>query len=149
MLIAKEKMAHMHGVAEYMYEHAEENGLIPDEMYILGLLHDIGYLYGSEGHEENGAALLHRMGFENHWHVLWHGTSPKDYLQYTSRENLPAELILLMEANMKIGLSGEEIGYENRLKEMANIYGLASEQYMLCEDTIQWLTEYKKGREQG
>ena len=34
----------MHGVAEYMYAHAEDRGLNKDSMYLLGLLHDIGYV---------------------------------------------------------------------------------------------------------
>ena len=32
----------MHGVTEFMNEHAKDFGLDSDEMYILRLLHDIG-----------------------------------------------------------------------------------------------------------
>lgn len=31
----------MQGVAEYMYRNASKYGLNPEEMYILGLVHDI------------------------------------------------------------------------------------------------------------
>ncbi len=31
MQILNERIAHMHGVAEWMYEHAEEHGLTPQE----------------------------------------------------------------------------------------------------------------------
>ena len=59
MQISQERIAHMHGVAEWMYTHAEEYGCEnKDEMYLLGLIHDIGYLYGSkEDHEQKGAEL--------------------------------------------------------------------------------------------
>lgn len=60
MQISNERIAHMHGVAEWMYEHAVEYGCEnKDEMYFLGLIHDIGYLYGSkEEHEQKSAELL-------------------------------------------------------------------------------------------
>lgn len=35
--ISGDRIAHMHGVAEYMRVHAEERGLPKNEMYLLGL----------------------------------------------------------------------------------------------------------------
>ena len=52
--ISENRMAHMHGVAEFMYEHAPLFRLNPDVMYILGLLHDIGYVHGKHLHEVHG-----------------------------------------------------------------------------------------------
>lgn len=58
------KMAHNIGVAEYMRENAEKYGLPADEMYVMGLLHDIGYIKQHKGHEEYGAELLETMGLK-------------------------------------------------------------------------------------
>lgn len=35
--ISGDRIAHMHGVAEYMRVHAEEHGLPKSQMYLLGL----------------------------------------------------------------------------------------------------------------
>jgi len=141
MVLSSERIAHMHGVAEYMYANAEKYGLDKEEMYVLGLLHDIGHLRGNYNHEENGQALLHKMGFVYNWEILWHTISPQNYKLYTPKEDLPPSLILLLEANMKISLSGEEIDYDKKILEIANTYGLASEVYNMVEETIQWLEE--------
>lgn len=60
--INRYKMAHCVGVAEYMRDNADKYSLNKDEMYVLGLLHDIGYLNGRKNHEENGYELLECMG---------------------------------------------------------------------------------------
>jgi putative nucleotidyltransferase with HDIG domain len=56
--INKHKIAHMIGVAEYMRNNAPKYNLHPEAMYTLGLLHDIGYLYGRHQHESLGAEML-------------------------------------------------------------------------------------------
>ncbi len=57
--INNNKKMHMFGVAEFMYIEAPKYGLKSDEMYVLGLLHDIGYIYdGWHNHEENGKNLI-------------------------------------------------------------------------------------------
>lgn len=50
-IISREKILHMWGVAEYMYQNASKYELKPDKMYVLGLLHDIGYIKGKQDHE--------------------------------------------------------------------------------------------------
>ncbi|MBR0384343.1 MAG: HD domain-containing protein [Eubacteriaceae bacterium] len=51
--ISEERIRHMHGVAEFMYKRAKDYKLDAEEMYLLGLLHDIGYIQGfEEGHGE-------------------------------------------------------------------------------------------------
>lgn len=50
----------MHSVAEYMYRNAKKYDLNPEEMYILGLIHDIGYLKDRLDHEVHGARLLEK-----------------------------------------------------------------------------------------
>ena len=41
--INENKKKHMFGVVQFMYEQAPKYNLNPEEMYTLGLLHDIGY----------------------------------------------------------------------------------------------------------
>lgn len=53
-VITEGRIHHMHGVAEFMYNHAQEHKLMPDQMYFLGLIHDIGYINGKSGHEASG-----------------------------------------------------------------------------------------------
>ena len=43
--INENKKKHMFGVAQFMYEQVPKYNLNPEEMYILGLFHDIGYIY--------------------------------------------------------------------------------------------------------
>ena len=45
-MIPDNRMEHMHGVAEYCYKHATDDFYKLDRthMYILGLLHDCGYI---------------------------------------------------------------------------------------------------------
>lgn len=72
-------MAHNIGVAEYMRENAEKYGLPADEMYVMGLLHDIGYIKQHKGHEEYGAELLETMGLKPRYvyAIKYHGLNPK------------------------------------------------------------------------
>ena len=145
MQISKERMAHMHGVAEYMYKHAEDFGLEnKDEMYLLGLLHDIGYLYGSkEEHEQRGAELLDDYKYVNF--VQAHGLTPQEYKAcygYFDYE-IPKEMLLLWTADMMIDLTGEEVGFEERLKGMEQECGLDSDAYRICKEII----DYLKNRE--
>ena len=143
MLISKERIAHMHGVAEYMYEHSEEFGCEnKDEMYLLGLIHDIGYLYGSkEEHEQKGAELI---GIDSYYgkFIQSHGLTPQEYMDCNCcfASEIPNELVLLWTADMSVDMSGEDVGFQKRLEDIKNRYGLDSEPYRICKETISWLT---------
>lgn len=139
MMISDERIAHMHGVAEYMYEHAGEYGLPADDMYLLGLLHDIGYLYGSDNHEVNGERLLRKNGF-----LLKYSIAVGNHAKYISDSIHPIkERVLLIEADMHIGPDGEYMSFRDRLNDIKKRYGKNSEQYKICSDNIAWLEEYK------
>ena len=146
MRITKERMAHMHGVAEWMYEHAEEYGCEnKDEMYLLGLVHDIGYLYGSkEEHEQKGAELL---GLDTYYgrFVQAHGLTPQEYMDnYCCFESeIPNEMILLWTADMMVDLSGNAVGFKARLDDIGKRHGIDSEPYRICKETMLWLENHK------
>lgn len=137
------RMKHMHGVAEYMRNNAEKYGLNLYCMYIVGLLHDIGYINGKASHEENGANMLLSLKvLEKYCDIIrFHGKTPEEYkaIFRCSDDEIPKELILLWEADMHVDQSGEDVGYEARLTDIGNRLGFLSEAYRICDETINWL----------
>lgn len=146
MLITNERMAHMHGVAEWMYEHAEEYGCEnKDEMYLLGLIHDIGYIYGNkEEHEQKGAELL---GINTYYgkFVQAHGLTPREYMNCNGcfDSEIPNEMILLWTADMMVDSKGNVVGFKARLDDIEKRYGIDSESYRICKEIMLWLENRK------
>lgn len=147
MLINNSRIAHMHGVAEWMYKHASEYGLSDDKMYLLGLLHDIGYIYGKTGHEKNGAKLLGEDTYLGRL-IACHSLTPDEYkaLYNCNDTGIPNELILLWSADSIINNKGREVSYDARLKEIASYNGIDSKAYLKQKETIEWLKEHEKER---
>jgi len=145
MKITETKALHMHGVAEYMYKHAEEYDLDKDEMYLLGWVHDIGYIYGKDGHEYKGAELL---GLDSYYGsiVRYHGYTPSQYIEEFGilESDIPNELILLWDADMMIDHDGKEVGYDKRLNGIIERYGKDSRPYKVCLEIIKFLLNRKK-----
>lgn len=140
-VISKDRIAHMHGVAEYMYAHAADYKLDPEEMYILGLLHDIGYIQGfKEGHEQYGAEMLFQKlplrGLSMKCCIERHSQIPQSF---SWNSELCRKQYLLLEADMKIDGKGRYAGYNGRLKDIAERYGSESEVYKKCAKLIDWL----------
>lgn len=131
------KTKHVHAIAEYMYEHAPEYGLDPDEMYVLGMLHDIGYIRGKTGHSENGADLLKQMGINERftYAILKHGADLR-------KIKVTPELLLLVTADLQIDYEGEFIGYEARVAGVRLRYGEDSIQYKRVAGTVEYLEEH-------
>ena len=146
--IPKERLAHMIGVAEYMYTNAARYNLDSKKMYVLGLLHDIGYISGNKsGHEEYGAELLKNCfpGSESNLLeiIKMHDITPQEYIESNNckKDDIPKELLLLLEADMMVDLSGEVVGFDTRLEAIKNHYGEYSNPYKICHETIEWLKE--------
>ena len=135
--ISKDRILHMWGVAEYMYQNASKYGLKPDKMYVLGLLHDIGYIKGKQDHEWYGCELMQRLGFKYSEEIKLHGNSIEDI--FNSFHSMTSELRLLLEADLSIGLNGEYLEYEARLRDIGNRYGFDSDAYCVCKETVAWL----------
>lgn len=144
--ISENRMAHMHGVAEFMYEHAPLFRLNPDVMYILGLLHDIGYVHGKHLHEVHGSEMMENLAFPYADIIKFHGTTPSAYMQMLDcRENeIPKELILLWMADMSVDLTGKNVGYNARLDDIGTRLGFDSLAYMHCKETISFLMNFDK-----
>lgn len=145
--IGTSKQEHMFGVAKYMAEHAEEYGLVPEEMYVLGLLHDIGYISDNANHADAGSRLLFKLGYKDAKYISWHETSPEEYKKAQLVEEIPKKLLLLYEADLSVGLDGEEIGFDARLDSIKLRYSEDSETYRIALDTVDYLRSLKEGKE--
>ncbi len=70
-MISNDRKQHIWGVAKFLKEHAEKSNMSKDkveELYTLGLLHDIGYEFLEEKdyikHNEVGGNLLKMQGYK-------------------------------------------------------------------------------------
>ena len=143
--ISTKRLNHMIGVAEYMYNNAEKYALDKEEMYMVGLLHDIGYISGEKkDHEKYGAELT--KAFSNDYHIPeisylieHHGDMPTEYIEkYRYVDN---KLKLLWEADMSVDSTGENVGFDRRLADIEARYGEDSEPYQTSKQVIGWLKE--------
>ncbi|MBR2762154.1 MAG: HD domain-containing protein [Solobacterium sp.] len=139
--ISDDRIAHMHGVAEWMYRHAEEFGCEDkNKMYLLGLIHDVGYVFGKSNHEQTGADIIGPGTFLGDL-VRNHGLSPKEYMELhgCSEEEIPRELILLWTADLIVDAKGNTVGFRGRLEDIWDRHGLGSLAYRNCKETMEWL----------
>lgn len=140
--ITEDKMAHCKAVAEHMKKVAKIQGkddLTADIYYVVGLLHDIGYLRGRKEHEINGAVILKAMGIKDEYvqAILNHGTNP-----YTLKANEQTDiLIALQDADMSVDKYGRDAGFKKRLEDIKLRYGADSEAYDTATKTVQFLKE--------
>lgn len=140
--ITENKMAHCKAVAEHMKKVAKIQGkddLTADIYYVVGLLHDIGYLRGRKEHEINGAVILKAMGIKDEYvqAILNHGTNP-----YTLKTNEQTDiLIALQDADMSVDKYGRDAGFKKRLEDIKLRYGADSEAYDTATKTVQFLKE--------
>ncbi len=156
MHITDERICHMHGVAELMYQYYDAfhcNCLSREECYVLGLNHDIGYINGKTDHEFYGANLFAgfcEFGTQNTIAkcIFEHGVTPKEYMEHhmCSKDDIPHELILLWWADMCVEAGGEHageiVGFRGRLNGLKERYGEDSESYQICKKTMEWLINY-------
>ncbi len=142
------KTKHSVAVGTYMSHNAKRYNLNPQEMYIVGLLHDIGYLYGREDHSKNGVALLSGLGFQNE-NVLnairYHDTRPNE-LSEEQRSN--PILNLLWEADLSIDKDGHDVGFSGRLQDIASRYGYDSKEFITSRDIVAYLKDRYKSQEE-
>jgi len=154
--ITDERIRHMHGVAELMYQYYDAfhcNCLSKEEIYVLGLNHDIGYMNGKSEHEFVGADIFARFcefGSQNLIVkcIRHHGDTPKKYMEHNmcSEDDIPNELILLWWSDMCVESGGEGagkiVGFQGRLEGLKERYGEDSEPYQICKETMEWLINH-------
>lgn len=132
---------HLVGVAEYMACHAEEFGLVKERMFILGYLHDIGYIFGDIDHELKGACYLDFLGYKDFEIIQAHGMTPKDYTDWKncSEDDIPKELFLLWEADLRVDIDGRMVSFEERLDGIRKRRGDFT--YNKALEKVIWLKE--------
>lgn len=107
----------MKSLAETEHEKYPVN---PDDMFVLGLLHDIGYEFSEiqKEHAKKGGVMLQKQGYRYWKEVYYHGTTQKEY-------DSP-ELRLLNYVDMITGPSGEEMTVQQRIENITKRYGKGS-----------------------
>ncbi|WP_346428306.1 HD domain-containing protein [Bifidobacterium sp. SO1] len=126
--LTESRALHMRGVALYMFKHARHLGLDPYEAALCGWLHDFGYLTGdNRTHAKIGGELLESQGYRHATTVARHGTP----------QGLTDSLgVLLNIADMSVDSTGHEVGFDRRLRDIADRYGENSPQYRECSTMI-------------
>lgn len=133
-MIDENKLAHILAVARLMAEKAELVGLDRQEMFALGLVHDIGFEFGgSETHHQIGAQLLKNQNYKYWQEVLHHGKPTQEFQS--------KELDLLNYADMHIDKMGNYVSFEDRLKDIASRRGEDSPHYRNSKIVIKQIKE--------
>ncbi len=128
-MIDSDRLNHIVGVARLMKDKAEKVGLDKEEMFTLGLLHDIGYEFGdSEEHHIVGFQILEKQNYMYAKKVLYHG---KPDCEYKS-----TALDLLNFADMHIDKKGNYISFEKRLEDIKSRRGENSMAYINSKKVI-------------
>ena len=140
--ISRDRILHSLTVANQMKEKAEELGWDEkkvQEMFVLGINHDIGYQFGDNAnHNMIGGLILKEMGFKYYKEVMFHGVNGPEYKS--------KELDLLNWADMRTDGKGKRVTFEERLQDIANRRGKNSSAYIESEKMCKSLV--KKGWEQ-
>lgn len=123
-------------VAEYMRVRAEDYGLDPQQAYVVGLLHDVGFVNGRQDHATTGSNILRAMGLSADFceAIRLHEISP--YKLSAPVDDVPVDelrslaevhfgeihesiwdnpmLTLLLEADLRVNRYGSLIGFDRR-----------------------------------
>ena len=131
-MIDADRIQHIINVARLMKDNATNLGLDTKEMYTLGLLHDIGYEFGSsEEHHTIGSEMMHTQGYKYYKEILYHGMPTQEYSS--------TALDLLNYADMRVDKKGNVVTFEERLQDIANRRGVDSPHYKNCKVVIDHL----------
>lgn len=122
-MISQDRKKHIWAVAEFLKRYAISQNMSEKEiedLYTLGLLHDIGYEFleekDYEKHEIYGGTLLKKQGYKYWKEVYYHGVAN---CKYKSKY-----LDLLNWADMRIDSSGNEVSLDGRLEELSVRYNI-------------------------
>ena len=124
MEITIDRMKHSLAVAKKMKELSstdpEKYMCSPEDAFVLGLLHDIGYEFSSEqkDHANNGGLLLKGQGYKYWKEVYYHGIPQDEY-------DSPL-LQLLNYVDMITGPTGEYVTVDQRIEDIVERYGKGS-----------------------
>lgn len=110
-MINQDRQYHIFAVAILMKEKAKILHLNEQEMFTLGILHDIGYEFDqTETHNITGGNILKKQNYKYYKEVKYHGDP---LTEYTSKE-----LCLLNYCDMHINGKGKYVSFEERLEDI-------------------------------
>ena len=126
--LTDKKIAHCMKVAEYMLDNADKYRVDKEKAYMIGMLHDIGYIKSRHEHGVKGQELLiTKLGVMDDITnnvIRYHGTHPDKvpdgYLRIKEFRNM---LALMYDADMSIDYKGVNVGHKGRLDDIAFRYG--------------------------
>lgn len=73
------RINHILAVADKMRKNAEKFGVDPEDAYLVGYLHDIGYEYIRLMHNKSGGLILEKNGFKYWKEIYYHGEPNSPY----------------------------------------------------------------------
>ena len=131
-----DRLKHSYAVAKKMQEIGKKLGLEDkelEELFLLGLNHDIGYEFSQDGkkHNEIGGKILKNSGFKYWREVYYHGILTPEYSS--------KYLDILNCADMQIDKYGNDVGFEKRLQDIESRYGSESIVYLRCKNMVEYL----------
>lgn len=124
----KNRITHSLSVANKMREIAleidPENTEYSQDMFILGVVHDIGYKFSDDKlkHAEVGGLILKNNNYKYWKEVYYHGKSDQ---KYNSQE-----LRILNTADLSVDHTGKYVSVIERLNDIKNRHGEFSFQYL-------------------
>lgn len=141
-MISEDRWQHILGVARKAKEIAlklkKNDARFAEDMFVLGMLHDMGYEFlttdggrVNASHATIGGKILKRSGYKYWQIVALHGDA--------TVENMCDELFILDCADMLTGPKGEDFSFEERLEEIALRFGQDSNAYKKCVIEIEKL----------
>ena len=124
-----DRLKHSYSVAKKMQEIGNNLGLRDkelQELFILGLNHDIGYEFTENGidHNKIGGIILKNSNYKYWKEVYYHGEIQDEYQSLY--------LTILNQADMQIDKYGCDVGYTKRLEDIKTRYGENSKVYKKC-----------------
>lgn len=131
MDITIDRMKHSLAVAAKMKELArqepEKYPVDPEDAFVLGMLHDIGYEFSKEQkeHAAKGGLILQKQDYKYWKEVYYHGIPQKEYDSPMLR--------LLNYADMITGPTGVYMTIQERINDIAERYGKGSWQELEAE----------------
>lgn len=120
-MISQNRIQHIVTVANRLKAIVESRsdvyGMTPDEAFILGYLHDIGYEFTEDqtNHCFIAGEILRNQGYKYWQEVYWHGIPQEEY-----KSN---ELMLLNYVDMTTSPNGEQVSLEERIDDIIQRYG--------------------------
>lgn len=131
-----DRVKHSYSVAIKMQEIGKKMNLNItelNELFILGLNHDIGYQFtiNHQIHNQVGGEALKKSNYKYWKEIYYHGETNIEY------ESLYLDILNL--SDMQIDKHGNDVGFNKRLLDIKNRYGESSQVYDKCSKLIEIL----------